>query len=372
MTKPALRVLLLLDKLEPGGAQRHVARLVRGLRGRGVDAQLACLDRLGRWGEALAAEGVPAFALGCPAIVPPAGLTAAWRLRRLLRQVRPTILHCLLFDANVLGPLVWRWAGLPGAVLTSRRDTGFWHARRHWLALRFAGRWTDRIAANSRAVAAECAVHEGFQIEQTAIIPNAVDPAPYRLARPIRAELGLAADEFTVLCVARLRPEKGQATLLRALAQLSGEVPPTRLLLAGDGPEEERLKNLSRELGVSGRVNFLGSREDIPALLASVEATALVSSSEGFSNFLLESLAAGKPSVASAVEGTPEAVTDGQTGLLVPADDPTATAAALRRLRDNPELRQRLGQAGQADVQARFAPECELEAYMALYRQMLG
>jgi glycosyltransferase involved in cell wall biosynthesis len=148
---------------------------------------------------------------------------------------------------------------------------------------------------------------------------------------------------------------KGQRELIRALA----EIPDARLVLAGrdleqGGAFQADLEREAEDAGVRDRVDILGFHENVPALLAELDVVALPSWTEGLPMVLLEAMAAGRPVVATPVGGTPELVVDGETGLLVPPRDAQALAAALKRVLDDRELAQRLGEAGRRRVSERF------------------
>ncbi|MCX7935816.1 MAG: glycosyltransferase, partial [Planctomycetota bacterium] len=293
-----MRVLILIDKMPVAGSQRHVARLALGLRPRGIEVSICCLDAIGAEGERLRASGIEVHNLVGSGPAAGLGLRAWLRLTRLLEEQKPDVLHTVLFDANLIGPLAAAAVGRRPAVVASRRDTGFALRRHHWLALRLANRYVDIFCANSEAVRQAMISGEGVAAARIRLIPNGIDISLWQNASSLRPEMGLAENDFVVICVARLRPEKRHDLLLRAVALLQNEQPPVKLLLAGDGPEEEKLRRLAADLGLAQRVLFLGQRQDIAALLATADAAALLSASEGLANAVLEAMAAGKPVVA--------------------------------------------------------------------------
>jgi glycosyltransferase involved in cell wall biosynthesis len=168
--------------------------------------------------------------------------------------------------------------------------------------------------------------------------------------------------------VARLAPEKDVETLLNATALAARERPDFRLEVAGDGPCRPALERAAADLGVAGRVRFLGEVRDVPALLARARLFALSSLTEGVSLTLLEAMSRGLPVAATRVGGNAEVVADGETGLLVPPGDPPALAAALLRLWADPAEAARLGRAGRRRVEAHFDVRGMVAAYEDLYR----
>jgi glycosyltransferase involved in cell wall biosynthesis len=152
---------------------------------------------------------------------------------------------------------------------------------------------------------------------------------------------------MVLLCVAGLRKEKGHADLLNAVSLLSEMGTPVRLLLAGSGPLEGQLRATRDQMGLQGRVVFLGLRDDVPDLLAAADLFVLASHFEGLPVAVMEALAAGKPVVATEVGGLPEAVANGVEGLLVPPSRPDRLAEAIARLVADPALRAQMAEAAQ-------------------------
>ena len=143
-------------------------------------------------------------------------------------------------------------------------------------------------------------------------------------------------------------------------------------MIVGDGPERARLEAEIRRLGLEGAVVLAGDRDDVAAMLARADVFVLSSTSEGLPLSILEAMAAGLPVVASSVGGVPEAVEDGETGLLVPPRDPVRLAAALERLLVDPALRRRLGSNGRERVRQHFGLEAFQQAHVAVYRRELA
>ncbi len=198
--------------------------------------------------------------------------------------------------------------------------------------VRFALEKADRVVAVSAALA-ECAVAAGATSEKTVVLRNGVDPERFR---PVdrdacRAALGVPADAAVLVSVGFLVPRKGHDLTIRAVASLPEGARP-HLLIAGDGPEEERLRALIAELGVADRVRLLGPVEHgaLSEVFSAADLSVLASSREGWPNVLLESMACGTPVVATAVHGSPEVVRDRTVGRLVEERTVEALAAAIR------------------------------------------
>ncbi|MEM7308483.1 MAG: glycosyltransferase family 4 protein [Planctomycetota bacterium] len=349
---------------EPGfsGGEVQVFLLLEGLRRRGHRAVLLCPPGSGSE-ERGRAEGFDVRT------VPMRGdldLVAVQRLAVELGQTRPDLVHLHTGRATWLGGLAARWRGLP-AITTRRQDK---RVRRGWKSRLVYADLVRRAVAISPAVGRRLE-EAGVAPERVRLIPSSVDPEalrPVRARAEVRAELGLGAGEPAVLVLAALVRRKGIDVLLEALAAQREE---PALLVAGDGPEREALRARAERLGLR-RVRFLGHRSDKAELLAACDVFALPSRLEGLGVAALEAMAAGRPVLATRVGGLAEAVADGETGLLVPADDSAALAAALGRLLADGPLRERLGRAGPARGRAGVSADGMVDAYEALYREVLG
>ena len=172
--------------------------------------------------------------------------------------------------------------------------------------------------------------------------------------------------------IGRLTVVKGHRYFLQGAAQVLQTIPHCKFLVIGDGPLRSDLELLANDLGISDSVRFLGYRDDIPELLAVVDISVLTSIREGTSMVLLESMAAGKPIVATDVGGTPEVVIDGEVGILVPPKDAAALAKALITLLSDPCLASRMEMSGRQRVQAKFSLRKSVDRLEALYDELVA
>ncbi len=207
----------------------------------------------------------------------------------------------------------------------------------------------------------------GLHARTTRVIPNAVSPAPLPPRDQARAELGLAEDVPVALCAARLVDQKRQDLLLEAW-RLVPE--PAVLLLAGDGPNRARLEAQIAATGLTGRVQMLGTRSDVPRLLAAADLTTLSSDWEGLPVAVLESMAAGRPVVSTDVDGVAEVLSHGG-GLMVPRRDPAALAKALTELLGDPSRARKLGDEARQVITERHDPRQMMRSYDQLLRELL-
>jgi len=361
----SVAVLYIITELNTGGAQVALWRLLARLDRLRFSSTVACLYN----GDKAVAQAIRALGVQVwdARMRHKADLAALWRIYRWIRHLRPTILHTSLFHANLPGRILGRLAGVP-VVICSERTMAMESEWRYRL-----NRWTiglvDRVTVVSAQVRDFCTAHIGLPAGKLVLIPNGVElpPAPLASRQEVRAELGLPLNAPVAGAVSRLDPVKGVCFLIQALARLDG----VRLAIAGDGPERAALEALAERLGVAGRVHWLGQRGDVQRLLPAFDLFVQPSLHEGLPNTVLEAMAAGLPVVATGVGGTPEAVVDGVTGLLVGPGDPEMLARAISRLLDDPATRQAMGQAGRERVVQHFTVERMVAQIETLYEQLL-
>jgi len=265
--------------------------------------------------------------------------------------------------------------------VASIRDTGDhltpWRRRlQEWVC-----RLAHHVLANAEAVRSRL-IEDGHDGRGISVIHNGIALDHFRpgsASDRVREELGIPVGAPVVAVLARLSGVKGIEYFLEAVALLAPRFPEARFLIVGDSaavdpegrPYRVGLEALSARLGLSGRVVFAGFRADIPELLSLVTVSVLPSLSEGLSNTVLESMAAGVPVVATAVGGNPEMVREGVTGFLVPPRDPGSLAAGIERILRDPAMARRLGSAGRQSVTERFSLDSMAQKTASLYRALL-
>jgi glycosyltransferase involved in cell wall biosynthesis len=214
----------------------------------------------------------------------------------------------------------------------------------------------------------------GVRAERVRVIHSGVEPPaalPGSAGRAAARQRFGIGDALAIGVVAALERRKGHDVLFRALARLAeGGGLRFRCLVCGDGSERASLERLARELGIARSVGFLGEQRQVADVLAALDVFVLPSRHEGLGVAILEAMAMGLPVVASAVGGIPEAVASGRTGILVPAEDPDALAAAIFALGRDPEHARRMGSAGRERVIAEFSIEAMTSRYERLYEEV--
>ena len=371
VTQRPLRVAFVLDNLGAiGGTELNAVRTAESLDPDRVQLQLVALKPDGPMVARYAAAGIPVHSVDLGgSLVGRQAVRAAAALARRLTAERVDVVHCHDRYSNVFGVLAARLARGP-AVIASKR---WWRTSpSHRVLNGLAYRMADRVLCNSEAVADSARAFERAPSDRIVVVPNFVDDDAFDLPLPFeraagRADLGVPDDAIVIGIVARMRPVKDHASLLRAFAQVHAAHPRAWLVCLGDGPLQAELEGLARELGVADRVRFPGPRPNRPNPHALLDVSVLCSLHEGFPNTIVEAMAAGRPVVATNVGGTVDAVTEGENGLLVPPSRPDLLAAAIGRLVEDAAARERMGAAGRSRAETRYRRVVAIDALEALY-----
>ncbi len=365
-----IRVVYCVDGFEAAGTELNTVRWAERLDRTRFDLRVVCMSERGSLLRRYHEMGIPVVPLHVRSFVRPPPIGPALKLRRYLRNERIAVFHAHGVYDNIFGVPVARWAGVP-LVLASRR---WWKApvRRSFGPLnRWSYRFAHGVLANSRSVADILRIEDGVPDARIHTVSNFVEDEafsepPTDWKNEQRRALGLAEGLKVVGKLARLRPEKDHATLLRAFATLTTTREGWRLVLAGDGPEETRLRELARTLGIAEYVHFAGKQPSRPSYHSLFDISVLSSTSEGFPNSLLEAMAQARPLVASRVGGVPDAVTHERNGYLVAPGDVEGFAARLDALMSDASLRETMG-AQSATMARAFSEEETMRRLHALY-----
>jgi glycosyltransferase involved in cell wall biosynthesis len=345
-----------------GGAYQ-VLHLVRGLAARGHVNLLAC-----PLGCALATAAASVADVHAMPMRGDLDLPLVMRLHRLIRAHRPDVVHLhSRAGADLLGGLAARLARV-SCVVTRRVD----NPEPRWVVgLKY--RLHDRVIAISDGIA-QVLRDRGLPTAKLRVVRSAVDSAAYD--RPcaraqVAQRIGVPEDALLIGVVAQLIPRKGHALLLAALPSLVARHPDLQVLFFGQGPLAAGLESAIGEAGLAGRVRLVGFREDLADLLPCLDLLVHPAHMEGLGVSLLQAACAGVPIVASRVGGIPEAVHEGETGLLVPPGDVVALGAAIAALLGDPERRRVMGAAGKALMASAFSIDAMVEGNLAVYRELV-
>jgi len=371
-------VLQLIDSFNQGGSERQALQLTRLLSESGrFKVQLASLSPEGSLRASIAdldLGEIPSFSL--TSFYDQNAVRQLRSFVRWLKTCRVDILHTHDFYTNVFGMSGGVLARLPVRVASMRETLGMRSmAQAH--VQRFIYSLSHHIVANSNAVRDKL-IADGTSAEKVTVVYNGLDLR--RLStRASRSEsmsmLGLANDSQHrfVTIVANMRHEvKDYPMFLRSARRVKDAVPEAAFLLAGEGELTESLKALARDLGIEDCTFFLGRCENVAELLSISEICVLSSKAEGFSNSILEYMAAARPVVVTDVGGAREVVSEGETGYLVASGDEAAMADRLISLLRDPERARTMGEKGRRVVEEKFSCEAQLAHTEALYERLLS
>lgn len=388
-TAGPVKIAYILPRLEMGGTEKHVRDLVGQLdRTRFRPIVIATSD-----GGALEAVfrrmDVPVFIIGYQGFTRRRGqvvrrarmaLKSFREIAAILRTERIAIVHAYLPAANVLGAIAGTAARTPVIVVSKR---GLCHYKKGRPILTFfenvANLVADTVLVNSDAVAAAVRSAEQFCGRKIRRIHNGIDAA-YPEASGTTAPFAggpaldppLPPDAAAILYVANLFPYKGHLDLVDAASAVAARFPKARFLLAGrEEGTGTQLRSRIEALGLRDRVRLLGPRDDVAALMAAADLVVHPSHEEGFSNTILEAMAAGKAVVATDVGGIPEEVEEGVTGILVPPRSPERLAEAMLSLLENPARAREMGDAGRKRVRDLFPLQKMVHEIETLYEELL-
>lgn len=346
-----------------GGQENRILNEMIGLRELGHTALLACQPGA-KLGERAREAGFEVFetpmrhALDVPAIL---------RLRGFMR-------HCRAAIVNTHSSRDTQLAGMAARTLWRRPRV----VRTRHLALPITSRFTYSVLADHVVTVSEHVrrylISANVPAARVTTVPTGIDLGRYAATATggtLRAELDLPTEAPLIGTVAILRRKKGHAELLEAIPEVLARFPQAHFVFAGNGPQRENLELRIAELGLGNNVHLLGLRRDVVNVLQSLDLFVLPTHQEALGTAFVEAGALGLASIGSHVDGVPEIVADGATGMLVPVNDSPALAAAIIALLDDPATRHRMGQAAHRKVVAHFSREAMVSGMLTLYATVL-
>ena len=367
-----VKILFFITELSTGGAQTVLLHLLSHLDRRRFEPVVVCLyNENGAPAQQIKQWGIPVIGLG---MTRKWRIDALWRLYKVLRRHRPTILHTWMFHANVLGRIIGRLAAVP-IIITSRHS------------IRIGGQWRERLKGWTvkldDKIIAVCDMARHLEIEnarapadKVIVIHNSIDWRKFaevdpRTGAAVRQTLHIPPTVPLIGAVGRLTPAKGFDILLQSFAEVRRQMPDAHLLLVGDGSLRAHLEKLTRQLHLADHVIFTGIRKDVPQLLKTLDIFILSSQWEGLPNTILEAMAAGVPVIATTVGGVPEVITHQKNGWLIPPNNTAALTDAIIYLLRHPAERRRLGANGQTRVKTAFDAALAAQQTFRLYQTLI-
>ncbi len=363
-------ILFVVDQLPKalGGGERIAVRLAALLPRYGYRASILTFDMHPDCPLRLSAP--------CPIYLLPMQRTYGWRalksafaLRRFVRDKDVKVVQTFFESSNL-------WAGLVvkmfsrARLIWSQRDMGILRVRKHKIAYRLLSRMPDRVFAVSEEVRRHCIRVDRIAPDKVTVIYNGIDVLPEaHTADPPRPE-----GRAHITTVGNIRRVKGHDVFIEAAALLASRFPHSSYSIGGAVLEQDYFANLQAtvaSLGLSDRFSFVGPVHSLPEHLAQADIFVMPSRSEGFSNAIIEAMAAALPVVATNVGGNAEAVVDLLTGLIVPPEDPGALAEALASLLSDPTRAAAMGEAGRSLAKEKFTTDAMMRQTTATYADLL-
>ncbi len=386
-TKAARPVLILHICTIMLTARTFIAPIARYLRARGYEVGIACSAEDAADGPGLSAgheiEGCPLYPATIPrAIRPLADLRAIGQLYRLIRRLRPDIVHTQTSKAGVVGRLAAWMAGVPVIIHTAHAFPFHPHlsATIRWVYIvieRWAAGLADLVMVDTESVRAEGLRHRIVHDPSKLVtVPMGIDLKKFSPSLvgfdSLRRTLGVGQNDLIVGTVARLVHDKGLECFLRMAARIRAARSDVQFLIVGDGPLRPELERLVDTLGIRAKVIFTGHRTDVPALMEAMDLFVLPTLREGFGVVFAEAMAMGKATVGSRIGPVAEVVENGVTGYLVAPEDPEQFAQRALELLADDGKRRAFGDAGRRRVEKLFAEERMCETIERHYQRLVA
>lgn len=367
-------IVHVIYRLDIGGLENGLVNLINHMPAGRYRHAIVCLAGYSSFRQRIRRDDVEVFSLDKQPGKDPAAYLRMWRL---LRRLRPALVH-----TRNLGTVDMQWIALLAGVRSRVHGEHGWEASdprglnpRNLFIRRACRPVIRRYVAVSRDISRWLQAQVRVDAARIRQVYNGVSLDRFQPGGAPPPDVPWQAGMLVLGTVGRLDPVKNQLQLLRAFHRLcaSGEewAPKLRLVIAGDGPLRDALRQEVARLDLAARVWFAGARDDVPALMRCMDIFVLPSLNEGISNTILEAMAMGLPVVATAVGGNPELVVDGITGALCKGTDAQSLDAPLRRLASDPEARRAAGQAGRLRIEREFGLPSMVNGYLSIYDELL-
>lgn len=370
------KILWMIDGLGHGGAERMTLAIMQKFDRSEFDLRACALQV--KQGNPVAAElerlGIPVDLLHIPNLRHPRNLP---KIIRYVKEHKPDIIHTQLEFANVFGNIAAAILGIPSVATlhtlgAPQKGTEYWRSQIEWASLRY---FCTRVISVSESASRHHIKYGNIPPKKMVTLYNGIelenfDPK-HKHGSDIRASLGIPNDSFVMLTVAVLREPKGIQFMIEAMPQIVAGAPNAHYLIVGEGDHGEKLRELSRSLGVEKHITFAGQRNDIPDVLAAGDLFVLPTLIDALPTVLIEAMAARKAIVASNVGGVPEIVEHEKNGILVEPGKPhQLVEGCLRLIRQN-EVREAMAEAGFQIAHSKFNIENQVRTISNMYEELI-
>ena len=370
MRRRRINVLQLVEGFGRGGAEKKLQELITRMDRSRFKTTICSLDIGGRDLEIEFRE------TGCETIILSRKARVDWllisRLLEIIRSRRIDVLMTTLYYADVLGQVAGAVGGVNAVYSWETSSAPEYLVPHRLIPYRLSVRFADKVIAVSNAVAEYLRDQRHVPQEKIKVIPYGVDLSSYTANGngSLRGEFGLTGSDLVIGMVGRLEPDKGHDILIEAAARMNR--PDIKIMFAGQGSLEPELRDMIRAHDLEKQFTFLGFRKDIHKVLTIFDIVTLPSLHEGLPNAILESMAVGKPVVATRVGGIPEAVVHNQTGLLIEPGSVESLQKALEKLAEDKGTRLSMGDAGRRRMEKVYSLETQIESFESLLSSKMG
>jgi len=373
-----LPVVYVIASMIVGGTQTHLLQVFRLLDRSRFRPVLFVLRDGGELLEEAARLGVEVHTFGMSGSLRNLrDLNGLRRMVRVLRELRPAVVHGYLLRGNFYAAAAGRLARVP-VVVTSKRGLHEPAGAAERLAVQVSGRLSDALTGNSLEVLEFTRRVEGSFTAPMSMIPSGIDTQRFdpdvvapNAGEALKASLGIGGATVVGTAIT-FRPRKGFRMLFEAFAEIRRALPGAHLLIAGADVMPAEPAQLASSLALDGCIHLLGRRKDMPEVLAAFDVFVLPSESEGMSNAILEAMAMRLPVVVTSVGGAPEVIEEGRTGYLVRYPDSAALALGVTALLRDPTMRRRVGKAARERVVSAYSAVSMVAAIEDLYVKLLN
>jgi len=365
-----IRILFVIPTLDRSGAEKQLTLLASRLPRHEFAVEVVALTRGGPYADELAQHGVPVTVIGKQWKFDP---FAYQRLKRLIAERAPDVVHTWLFAANAYGRMAVGGTAKPLVIVSERCVDSWKRSWQLWLDRKLIP-VTQKMIGNSQAVT-DFYADLGVPRERLIVIPNGIElpPKPTRSRESMLAEFQIPLDAQVVTYIGRLAPQKRVDDLLWAFALLRNiNERNVHFIIAGDGPSRAMLERFSQKIGYHHWVRFVGHRPDTRDILGASDAFWLGSSFEGQSNSLMEAMSAGVPVVVSDIAPNCELVEHLQTGMVVTLGDRPGFTHAIQRLLNEPDLAGQLAAHARSRMATDFSVERMVAEHARVYREAIA
>ena len=365
------KVVIIIDNLHTGGAQRQVIEYLKYRDREQFDFTVVNLD------AALQTLTPEITKLGVNVIQIKHGgffnIKTIFTLTVLLKNINPTIVQTYLFTADTYGRICAILAKTP-IIITSIRSMDLWKKSHHLWIDRLLEKFTDSITINAESIRLHLQKIWKIDNQKIFLIHNGIDLNRFIVSetrQKTREKLGLYQSDLLIGMIGRFRFEKDYESFFQAAHLLYQQYPQAIYIAVGDGPKQQEIEQFVRTLNPQLRVIFTGTRHDTPNLIHAMDICVLATHTEGCPNGVMEYMAGGKPVIATHVGGCPELVVQGETGFLVEDKNTAAYAEAIKILIEDVSLRQQMGRAGKKRIEDHFSTQKLAQKTEDLYLSLL-